>query len=411
MATGAAGADGIFRGIFDGCISGHDTGIQRRPYHKNCTCELHKSKGNCSHSSRCANISYKIRRSWSESCLSSSAGSSSPATGGKKNLVRSNTGSGYEESCLALTANISTARYSWWEQEFGRFQYGRVFNVANKDEFGSDYNGILGLGLGMESVVTHLGWRFSFCIDHMNDSNYPYNNLVIDEEARIKMELFGAAAITRKIISEGGLIVVDGAIGGGSGATVGANDAPLTIFKAKHYEYDHIGYTDFASPSEYSAYKCQDCRAKHDVVINAINVLTASVKELTSKRGLIPSKRILFSSAPLEIRAKRRGRVISRALSGIQKSEIATPLSACCTEQRTMSKGEQHKLKKKLGGYDYFDWYEERHPSQENRVVWGLLNKVKASEEKQNRARRYYIIAVIATGLVLLGTWILKPNC
>ncbi|KAF3678959.1 putative homeobox protein knotted-1-like 3-like [Capsicum annuum] len=128
MATGAAGADGIFRGIFDGCISGHDTGIQRRPYHKNCTCELHKSKGNCSHSSRCANISYKIRRSWSESCLSlvasSSAGSSchsstssSPATGGldvcgKKNLVRSNTGSGYEESCLALTANISTASYS-----------------------------------------------------------------------------------------------------------------------------------------------------------------------------------------------------------------------------------------------------------------------------------------------------------
>ncbi|KAF3618783.1 hypothetical protein FXO37_34017 [Capsicum annuum] len=56
-------------------------------------------------------------------------------------------------------------------------------------------------------------------------------------------------------------------------------------------------------------------RAKHDVVINAINALTDSVKELTSKRGLIPSKRILFPSAPLEIRAKRRRRVISRALS------------------------------------------------------------------------------------------------
>ncbi|KAM3205194.1 hypothetical protein P3L10_028604 [Capsicum annuum] len=62
------------------------------------------------------------------------------------------------------------------------------------------------------------------------------------------------------------------------------------------------------------------------------------------------------------------------------------------------------KISKKLGGCDYFDWYKERHPSQANRVIWGLLNKVKASEEKQNRARRYYIVAVIATGLVLLGT-------
>ncbi|KAF3685526.1 putative glycerol-3-phosphate 2-O-acyltransferase 6-like [Capsicum annuum] len=109
----------------------------------------------------------------------------------------------------------------------------------------------------------------------------------------IKMELFEATTIIRKIILKGGLVVVDGVVVGGSGAAVGANDAPLT----------------------------------------------------------------------------------------------------------------------KLGGCDYFDWYEERHPSQANRVIWGLLNKVKASEEKQNRARRYYIIAVITTGLVLLGTWILKPNC
>ncbi|PHU24974.1 hypothetical protein BC332_03306 [Capsicum chinense] len=149
----------------------------------------------------------------------------------------------------------------------------------------------------------------------------------------------------------GGLVIVDGlsgdrAIGGGSGAAVSANDAPLTVFKANHYEYDHTGYTDFTFSSECSAYKCQDCRAKHDVVINAINALTASVKELTSKGGFIPSKRILFPSAPLEIRAKRRGRVIFRALSSIQKSKIATHLSVCFTEQRKMSKGKQHELKK-----------------------------------------------------------------
>ncbi|KAF3684236.1 hypothetical protein FXO38_00399 [Capsicum annuum] len=168
---------------------------------------------------------------------------------------------------------------------------------------------------------------------------------------RIKIKLFGATTITRKIILEGGFVVADGlngdgAVSGGSGATVGANDAPLTVFKANHYEYDHTGYTDFASPSGCSACKCQDCRANHDVVINDINALTASVKELTYKRGLIPSKRILFPSAPLEIRAKRRRKVISRALSSIQKIKITTPLSVCFTEQCTISKGEQHELKK-----------------------------------------------------------------
>ncbi|PHT48371.1 hypothetical protein CQW23_12579 [Capsicum baccatum] len=189
----------------------------------------------------------------------------------------------------------------------------------------------------------------------------------------------------------------------------------VKAFSIDHYpmrmQYDGAAdLMDFASPSKCSACKCQDCRGKHDVVINAINALTASVKELTSKRGLIPSKRILFSYALLEIRAKMRKRMISRALLGIQKSEIATPLSVCYTEQRTMSKEEQHELKKKSGGCNYFDWYEEQHPSRENRVIWGLLNEVKASEEKQNRARRYYIVAIITTGLVLLGTWILKPN-
>ncbi|KAF3640847.1 hypothetical protein FXO37_23300 [Capsicum annuum] len=80
---------------------------------------------------------------------------------------------------------------------------------------------------------------------------------------RIKIELFGATTIIRKIILEGGLIVVDGfsgdgAVGGGSGAAVDANDAPLTVFKANHYKYDHTGYTDFASPSECSVCKCSE---------------------------------------------------------------------------------------------------------------------------------------------------------
>ncbi|PHU03319.1 hypothetical protein BC332_28570 [Capsicum chinense] len=43
-------------------------------------------------------------------------------------------------------------------------------------------------------------------------------------------------------------------------------------------------FSDFAASSECSSCKCQDCKAKHDGVINAINALTASVKKMISKR-------------------------------------------------------------------------------------------------------------------------------
>ncbi|PHU15079.1 hypothetical protein BC332_16284 [Capsicum chinense] len=81
-------------------------------------------------------------------------------------------------------------------------------------------------------------------------------------------------------------------------AAVGAND----------YNYDHTGYTnfslDFATSSECSACKCQDCKAKYDGAINVINALTASVKEMTSNRGVIPSKRIPYPYTPPEIKAQ-----------------------------------------------------------------------------------------------------------
>lgn len=69
MATGAA--DGFFRFVNNGCLSGSDTGIERRPYHRNCRCALHNnSKGSCHHEiSKCKTVSYPIRRSWSEGCL------------------------------------------------------------------------------------------------------------------------------------------------------------------------------------------------------------------------------------------------------------------------------------------------------------------------------------------------------
>ncbi|KAL2929861.1 Sodium- and chloride-dependent creatine transporter 1 [Bienertia sinuspersici] len=54
--------------VFDSSISGNSE-VQRRPYHRNCSCALHnKSRGNCPHSSvsPSSNVSYPIRRSWSE---------------------------------------------------------------------------------------------------------------------------------------------------------------------------------------------------------------------------------------------------------------------------------------------------------------------------------------------------------
>ncbi|PHU00129.1 hypothetical protein BC332_29916 [Capsicum chinense] len=70
------------------------------------------------------------------------------------------------------------------------------------------------------------------------------------------MELFGATTITRKTILEGGLVVVDDGSGSGSGAAVGDNDAPLTVFEiTNHYDYYHTSYTDFATSSECFAFK------------------------------------------------------------------------------------------------------------------------------------------------------------
>ncbi|PHT82329.1 hypothetical protein T459_15344 [Capsicum annuum] len=68
------------------------------------------------------------------------------------------------------------------------------------------------------------------------------------------MELFGATTITRKIILEGGLVAVND--GSGSGAAVGANDAPLIVYKTtRHYDYDHTGCIyfslDFATSNKF----------------------------------------------------------------------------------------------------------------------------------------------------------------
>ncbi|PHU23135.1 Ferric reduction oxidase 5 [Capsicum chinense] len=105
---------------------------------------------------------------------------------------------------------------------------------------------------------------------------------------------------------------------------------------------------DFAVSSECSSCKCQDCKAKHNGVINAINALIASVKEMTSKKSVIPSKRISYPDTSLAIKAaKRRRKDSSKASSIIKKSKITMPLSLSCTDvQYARATGEQHELKK-----------------------------------------------------------------
>lgn len=72
MASSAgAVAEGWLRCVYEGCIAGGDTGIERRPYHRNCGCALHDKSRKGSAISKCCKkkVSYPIRRSWSEGSL------------------------------------------------------------------------------------------------------------------------------------------------------------------------------------------------------------------------------------------------------------------------------------------------------------------------------------------------------
>ncbi|KAL9667311.1 hypothetical protein QQ045_001662 [Rhodiola kirilowii] len=44
----AIGAQILLQSVSNGCLTMHDTEIERRPYHRNCSCALHKSTSTCS---------------------------------------------------------------------------------------------------------------------------------------------------------------------------------------------------------------------------------------------------------------------------------------------------------------------------------------------------------------------------
>ncbi|PSS36136.1 capsid protein [Actinidia chinensis var. chinensis] len=69
MATRAVAV--MLQCIFDGSISAYNMEIKRRPYHRNCSCALHKLK--LEYTNACSqnkNISFTKKRSWNETSLS-----------------------------------------------------------------------------------------------------------------------------------------------------------------------------------------------------------------------------------------------------------------------------------------------------------------------------------------------------
>ncbi|KAF8033855.1 hypothetical protein BT93_C0198 [Corymbia citriodora subsp. variegata] len=74
-------------GIFDGCLLINDVEIERRPYHRNCACAMHKLKGSrsttCPHHSNISfprkdlptncSVSAKAAKFTSQSCVGSSS--------------------------------------------------------------------------------------------------------------------------------------------------------------------------------------------------------------------------------------------------------------------------------------------------------------------------------------------------
>ncbi|KAB2618840.1 hypothetical protein D8674_014709 [Pyrus ussuriensis x Pyrus communis] len=64
--TGVAGM--MFQGVFEGSLSMQDTEIERRPYHKNCSCALHSKSGVCSNAGQ-RNLSFPKKQSWTNRFL------------------------------------------------------------------------------------------------------------------------------------------------------------------------------------------------------------------------------------------------------------------------------------------------------------------------------------------------------
>ncbi|KAK8602036.1 hypothetical protein V6N13_058303 [Hibiscus sabdariffa] len=83
MATGAT-AMMMLRCVLEGSLVMQEIEVERRPYHRNCSCALHNLKGVvCSSGcSRARNVSFSKKKTWRNDCSLSTANShfSSPSS-------------------------------------------------------------------------------------------------------------------------------------------------------------------------------------------------------------------------------------------------------------------------------------------------------------------------------------------
>ncbi|KAF3453014.1 hypothetical protein FNV43_RR03447 [Rhamnella rubrinervis] len=68
-------AEVMLRCVFEASISMHDMQIERRPYHRNCSCALHSLKGYSNACLQQRKLSFPKKQSWSNFSLSTSAAS------------------------------------------------------------------------------------------------------------------------------------------------------------------------------------------------------------------------------------------------------------------------------------------------------------------------------------------------
>ncbi|TQD93557.1 hypothetical protein C1H46_020828 [Malus baccata] len=92
--TGVAGM--MFLSVFEGSLSMRNTEIERRPYHKNCSCALHSKSGVCSNTCQW-NLSFAKKRSWTDRSLWIQATATTPKF---SSALVTSTSSGNSESVV-----------------------------------------------------------------------------------------------------------------------------------------------------------------------------------------------------------------------------------------------------------------------------------------------------------------------
>lgn len=116
MATGAA-AEMMLRCVLEGSLVMQELEVERRPYHRNCSCALHNLKSTVCSSAACSrtrNISFSKKKTWnidSSLTMASTTQFSSQSSLQGGHTVRGNESNTSREFCQLDGQNISQLWY------------------------------------------------------------------------------------------------------------------------------------------------------------------------------------------------------------------------------------------------------------------------------------------------------------